>query len=356
MRKSCYFDAGDNYSEARAKCLNISDRQDRNECFNEAIAETGEEIELCGDQLESRLDTCEALGEDRYDPDPLADEAITFLDPDEITVSNRNPYFSIVAGHSYVLRAGDEGEEIVVVTVTDEVREVYPDPDAAEGEGLLCRIVVDAVVIEEEVDPAAEEDGESVEYIPVEITDDWYVQDTNRNLYYCGELSRNFDEDERYSGLLRDLDGSFETGVDRAKGGVLILAAPAPGDIHRQEYALGEAEDIAQYVALNTGPGPEEGGDVQPYACGGMCLKTFEYAPLEPDAAEYKYWLAGTGFVLGVGLDEDGNPTGARDELVCFSDSLDELFANPDCEFNDAGKLREELCELAPDAFCVDSD
>ena len=55
---------------------------------------------------------------------------------------------------------------------------------------------------------------------PIEV-DDWFAQDAQTNVYYCGELARNFED-----GVLRDLDGSFEAGLDYAQGGALTLAFP----------------------------------------------------------------------------------------------------------------------------------
>ena len=77
----------------------------------------------------------------------------------------------------------------------------------------------------------------------------------------------------------------------------------------------------------------------------------------EPDSGEFTCFLAGIGFVLGVGL-EDGEPTGDRDELVCSGDSL-AILDDPSCGIGDAGRiapLKTALCRLSPDAFCEDQD
>ncbi len=100
-------------------------------------------------------------------------------------------------GHTYVLRAGEEFEETVIVYVTDETAEVHD---------LECRIVVDAVV------EAEEDDDGSVDYLAVEFTDDLYTQDDAGNVYYCGEISRNFED-----GVLDNLDGSFLAGKDPSR-------------------------------------------------------------------------------------------------------------------------------------------
>ena len=203
-----------------------------------------------------------------------------------------NPYLSLELGHTFVLRAGDNYEEIVVVTVTDEIREIL-DVD--------CRVVVDVVV----------QDGD--EYEAIVLTDDWFAQSITGDVYYCGEVARNFED-----GVLRDLDGSFEAGIELAKSGVLIRAPPVVGEAHRQEFLIGEAEDIIQYVDTMTSPAIEEGGDNPRFPCpANGCLKTQEFIPCEPEAGEFKYYLPGTGFVLGVAL-ENGEITGVKGMTTQF--------------------------------------
>ena len=52
---------------------------------------------------------------------------------------------------------------------------------------------------------------------------------------------------------------------------------------------------------------------------------------------------------------EDGEITGEREELVCIGDSI-EILSDPACGIDDPEELLEELCEVAPDAFCNDDD
>lgn len=329
MYQACKHDAQDNLKTTQANCTNISDRTERVTCLKEALLVQREEFELCGDQLDARVEACEVLGEYRYDPDPLLDPSLSFVDPDDVGKQDANPYVSVVAGHTHVLRTGEEGEELVVVHVTDESREI---------QGVLCRVVVDAVLIAEE----DEEDGE-MEYVTVELTDDWFAQDTAGNVYYCGELARNYEE-----GLLVDLDGSFEAGRGFAKSGILILQDPQLEFAHRQEFALGEAEDIIQYVDLEASPAVEN----ENFPCDGGCLKTYDFSPLSPEATEHKYYLPGIGFVLAEAM-EDGVFTGEREELVCVGDSLGILHQD-ECEIDDPVLLLETLCELSPEIFCDD--
>jgi hypothetical protein len=184
---------------------------------------------------------------------------------------------------------------------------------------------------------------EAGEYVGVEVTDDYYAQSESGDVYYCGETARNFED-----GKLVDLDGSFEAGREFAKAGILIKANPLTNDAHRQEWKLGEAEDVIQYVnGADATTSVGEGAENAFFPCNDNCVKTEEFIPLEPEAGEFKYFLAGTGFVLGVAL-EDGIPTGERDELHCVGDSMGVL-STPACSgaIDDIGELLPKLCELS---------
>jgi len=330
MARSCRFESAEEFNATWANCRQLATRNERIACKQMARAERLEAFSDCGGQFEARGDVCELLDENRYS-DPLTDPAISFIDPDDIGEGglSNNPYVILQAGHTHVLKSEDE---IVVVHATGETRDIL---------GVSCRVVVDIVVEEEYDDEETEWD-----YAPIEITHDWFAQDAYSNVYYCGEIARNFED-----GVLRDLDGSFEAGVNFAKGGLLTLALPAVGEVHRQEYSLGEAEDIVEYIALAASPEAVEGGENPAFPCAGTCLETYDSAALEPDASEFKYYLPGVGFVLAVGL-EDGEITGEREELVCTGDSLD-ILADDDCGIEDPEELLEDLCELHS-AFCED--
>lgn len=336
MLQACKYDVRDNYYETLANCQNLASRGERKACFRQAYVERRDEREFCGDVKEARIDACEVLDEDRYDTDPLL--ANDFIHPDQVPGEfARNPYVSVAAGHTYVLNAGEEGEETVVVHVTEDTREIL---------GVSCRVVVDIVV-----ETSEDEDTGELEYEAVEVTDDWFAQSVNGDVVYCGEIAMNYED-----GVLRDLDGSFEAGLDFAKSGYLALNTPVWGLAHRQEFALGEAEDIVQYVGIGTAPSDEEGGNNanEKYSCGAdKCLQTFDFAPIDPESTEYKYYLPGTGFVLAVAMD-DGEITGEREELMCVGESIDVLSDDPDCGIADPELLLEELCTLSPDAFCAD--
>jgi len=347
LYEACSFDIEDDLSETKANCINVIDKDERAKCKDKAEKTYKRDGRTCGDQWEARLADCKRIGKKRYN-NPLLNPNKTFIDPDEIgTTYDPNPYVNMTVGHTYVLRAGEDFEETVVVHVTDEIREA----EGYNGEPVLCRIVVDAVVI-------AEPDGMGgIEWEPEEVTDDYFAQASNGNVYYCGEISRNFED-----GYLDNLDGSFFSGVEFAKAGVLMRQNPEVGQVDRQEYAIGEAEDVVKYINLSAVPKSKEGGqnpNDPAFECIGEaigdCLKTKDSSALEPESTEFKYYLRDVGFVLAVAK-EDGEITGEREELVCVGDSLDVL-STPACDLGDpadVANLLETLCELSPKAFCPD--
>jgi len=339
MILSCLSEVKEEYFAERAKCINLAedDLEDRDECIKDVKQTRRENRELCGDQREARKNLCDLLPDmeaSGYGPEAFLDPHNFVKEPD-----GSNPYFSLAPGHSYVAQVtggeDDDGnpiEETVVVTVTDETITVLEDEDDLES-GVVCRLVVDIVLV----------DGE-----PIEVTDDYYAQAVNGDVHYCGEVARNYED-----GAIVDFDGSFLVGEDRAKSGVLIRNYPVTEDAHRQEWLLGEAEDAIMYLAGagdETSVGDGEGGDNPIFPCAvgasARCVKTEEFIPPEPDSGEYKYFIAGTGFVLGVALD-DGEPNGEREELQCTGESL--VGVLDDCGID--APTREALCDLS-DAFC----
>ncbi len=349
MSRSCQSERREELNATIARCQTAGGRGDQRDCINEAWSDYWESGQACTSQRKARRETCQALGENRY-VDPLISGSIEFVDPDEIGEAagvENNPYVKLSSGHTHVLRAeeydedsGETSVELIVVHATDEVREIG---------NALCRVVVD-VVLEPEWD---EEEGKW-EFEAIEVTDDWFAQDVDENVYYCGEVARNYED-----GVLRDLDGSFESGIDLAHGGLLTLAAPGAGDIHRQEYALGEAEDIVQYLSADTSPAAEgvpAGGLPAQFDCdspGNTCLMTYDFTPLEPGHAEYKFYLQGTGFVLAVPIEDGEVDENAQEWLLCSADEFDDILADgSDCGFDFFGENGADVREELAGALC----
>ena len=124
-----------------------------------------------------------------------------------------------------------------------------------------------------------------------EDTFDWFAQDKDGNVWYFGEDSKEYED-----GKVVSTEGSWESGVDGAKPGIVMKANPQVGDAYRQEYYEDEAEDMAEVVSLNEAVSVPQGSFEN-------CLKTKEWTPLEPDIVENKYYAPGVGLVMEVAVE-----------------------------------------------------
>jgi hypothetical protein len=293
LRTACRFDVKDDFWLSKANCLNVSDGDERRECYEEAQTARREAREECRDQFEARLELCEAVGESRYDPDFSPER---FVDPRQIGITvAENPYFPLVEGNKWVYEStftdedGEEVTETITVVVTEKTKLI---------EGVSCRVVNDLVLVDEGDGP-----------VPLEDTNDWYAQDVDGNVWYCGEEVKDFETfegDDPVEPELVSIDGSFKAGRDRARAGVLMLAAPQVGDVYRQEAAFGDAEDFAEVTSLS-------GSESVPAAsCNGDCLVAREGNLLEPGVFADKYYAPGIGNILEV-------EEGVRVELMEFT-------------------------------------
>ena len=178
-----------------------------------------------------------------------------------------NPFWPLVPGTTFVYEPVPNEDNVVnTITVTNETKTITVD-----GKSIECRVVYDVETV----------DGDLAEE-----TYDWYAQDDDGNIWYCGEDTTEYLDDGTIS-----KEGSWEAGVDGALPGYLILAEPRPGMCYQQEYYEDEAEDKAKVLRLNAKVSVEY-GDFK------KCLKTKEWTPLEPGNIEHKYYAPGTGLVL----------------------------------------------------------
>ena len=185
------------------------------------------------------------------------------VDPAALGPEITNPLFPLPVGATWTLEATTEdGLEQIVVTVLDETREVN---------GVEARVVRDTVTVDGEV---------------VEDTWDWYAQDPDGNVWYLGEDTTEYEDGEVVCHC-----GAWEWGVDDALPGVVMLGDPAVGDVYRQEFLAGEAEDYAEVVSLDETV--EAGGETYT-----GCLETNDLSAIDPALSEYKYYCPGVGTVL----------------------------------------------------------
>lgn len=186
------------------------------------------------------------------------------IDPNDFVTEINNPYFPLTPGTTFFYEGTKDGD-----IATDEM---YVTHDSKEIIGVTTVVVRDRAFLNGEL---------------VEETFDWYGQDKAGNVWYFGEDAKEYE-----NGVVISTEGSWEAGVDGAKPGIAVEAEPYTGDLYRQEYAPGIAEDMGQVLRLNETV-------TVPYGTFKHCLKTKDYSLIEPGIVENKYYAPGIGFVFG---------------------------------------------------------
>ena len=154
------------------------------------------------------------------------------------------------------------------MTVTNQIKEI---------KGIQATEIRDTVLLNGEVK---------------EDTFDWYAQDDRGNVWYLGEDTKEYE-----NGQVSSTAGSWLTGVKGAVPGIIMLGAPRPGDLYRQEFLRGEAEDMGAVMSLAEPA-------YSPFAFLSKALMTADFNVLG-NLLEYKFYLRHVGHVRTLKV-EDG--------------------------------------------------
>ena len=173
------------YALTIAKCLNLKSPVARADCLKQAKLDRKAGRRLARDQFDARMAICAGLRGAAYDP---------VIKPEEFVAGVSNPFHTLVPGRTFVY-------EKISGTTTERV-EVVVTHDTKVTMGVTCMVVTDTATVDGEV---------------VEDTLDWYAQDKTGNVWYFGELSKQYQNGEIFS-----LEGSWEAGVDGAKPGIVM--------------------------------------------------------------------------------------------------------------------------------------
>jgi hypothetical protein len=192
----------------------------------------------------------------------VAAASLARFDPGQFVSFVNNPFFPLPRGTRFVYAGREDGQdERDVMDVTRNRRTV----DGVDVVEVLDRVYKSGSLAER--------------------TLDWYAQDRDGNVWYLGEASEDIKD-----GKVVGTEGSWESGIDGATPGIIMPARPPIGQVLRQEFAAGVAEDKARYLNLDV--------DVSvPYGDFEDCLKTEEFTPLEPGVREFKFYCRGVGTV-----------------------------------------------------------
>ena len=183
------------------------------------------------------------------------------IDPGNFVSVVDNTYFPLIPGQ--VLRYREKnGDEALTVEVTSQTRTVMGVP---------------TIVVRE----TSTEGGQTVE-----ISENWFAQDRDGNVWYFGEATQTFE-----NGAPLSTEGSWEAGVAGALPGIIMQGSPQAGETYFQEYSPGIAEDMATVLDV----GRTEGTALRTFA---NVLRTKEWTTLEPNSLEHKFYAPGIGLIL----------------------------------------------------------
>ena len=195
-----------------------TDAAEKATCLADAKSTSQDDKSQCSDVRNARNELCGALtmGGGPYDPP---------IDPNNFVTNaadiQGNTYFPLKRGTKWVYTNNAVPPETITVTVTDQTTKIAGIPVVA---------VTDVATV----------DGNNTEN-----TVDWYAQDLDGNVWYFGENTMATDPDN----MLTSVDGAWETGVEGAKPGIVMPAVFTVGDVYRQEFLLGDAEDVAENLS-----------------------------------------------------------------------------------------------------------
>jgi hypothetical protein len=263
---------------SRATCVNISDRSERSLCDREGRAARTRGRRICQLQRELRRDTCDLVGQDRFDPifDPASFET-------NFSTSG-NDFFPLAIGNRS--RFEDEEGRIRTVEVLGDTRLV---------EGVTCvvvdeRLFLDGNLFEENVGS--------------------FAQATNGAVFRCGRELRgfaSFDGDVPGTPELVRMDGSFRAGRDRAKPGIVFPSVASEGDAFFESFAPGNAEDVVEVLSTNFSFGDDGNLDrfvprrLADLLCeAGDCVVTRNFSLLAPRIETLRFFARGIGMFLEV--------------------------------------------------------
>ena len=190
------------------------------------------------------------------------------LSPSDFVARVDNPWYPLKPGSRYRYKGAKESQHMVdKLHVTHRTKTIL---------GVHATVVHDVILIHGK---------------PQEVTDDWYAQDRDGNVWYFGENTKELDA----HGHVTSREGSFKAGRDGARAGLFFPGHPQVGTTARQELYKGHAEDHFKILDLNARVSV-------PYVSTRHAVRTKEWTPLEPNVLDNKYYVRGVGTVREVAV------------------------------------------------------
>jgi hypothetical protein len=205
------------------------------------------------------------------------------LDPADFSANIDNPRWPMTVGSRWVYRVTDSSDGSRKRDVIKVTRKTKMIADSIEA-----RVVRDIVT----------RHGK-----PLEVTRDWYAQDSEGSVWYFGEHTVEYKHGKPVD------NGSWEAGVDGALPGIALPAQPQVGMTYREEYSKGEAEDQSRVLRLDAQAEVPAGHFTD-------VLMTEDFSPIEPKVSELKFYARGSGQAV-LAVDVSGGTE--REELVKYT-------------------------------------
>ncbi|MEH6591797.1 MAG: hypothetical protein V7746_16170 [Halioglobus sp.] len=247
-------------------CLTVSDPIERHACNKSYMAVWAEAKKGCKNERSYRRDSCDVLGESRYQ----GWAGVDFMVDAESPITG-NTYFPLAA------------ETRVLASDTTTInREVTNTIRAVDG--VDCKVVI-------------EEERDTNSNVLIERRELLYAQDISNNVWACGALYQHYEVlDEGQPAVVVGTEGSWQSGSNGALAGLVMPAGePAYGTVFRRNYAPGVQEVTAEVID----PASIETG----IACEANCSILRATSAALPAGYYDEYYTGGTGFVFGENQD-----------------------------------------------------
>ena len=208
-----------------------------------------------------------ALGQDtRNNKIGFTDEF--FLEDCDFSDTGSNRFFILEPNYQLVLEGEEDGTEVeLVITVLEDTRIV---------DGVKTRVV----------EERESEDGELVE-----VSRNFFaICEQTNSVFYFGE-----EVDDYEDGEIVGHSGEWLAGKEGAKAGLMMPGIVLINSKYQQETAPGVAMDRARILSMDESI-KTPAGDFE------NVLKIRETTPLEPDAIEFKFYVAGIGLIQDADL------------------------------------------------------
>jgi hypothetical protein len=205
------------------------------------------------------------------------------LKPADFSANIDNAQWPMTVGSRWIYRVTDMSDGSTkrqVITVSPRTKLI--------ADGIRARVVHDVVM----------DHGK-----PIEITDDWYAQDRQGNVWYFGE-----DTTAYKNGKPTD-NGTWQAGIRGAMPGIALPAKACVGLRYREEYSKGVAEDQSRVLAVDAQATVRAGHFTH-------ALLAEDFSPIESNVSELKFYAKGSGQAV-LAIDVSGGSD--REELIEYS-------------------------------------